>query len=95
MQAVLAQSISSQHWLRPLVPFHQTLVTAFSALVSWLTAKQIQTKKRKWFLVLGAISYSLLAVQLAVSFQVIIPVVLPFAISSLFFAITRYKEVQK
>ena len=95
MQAVLAQSISSQHWLRPLVPFHQTLVTAFSALVSWLTAKQIQTKKRKWFLVLGAISYSLLAVQLAVSFQVIIPVVLPVAISSLFFAITRYKEVQK
>jgi len=94
MQAVLAQSLSSRHWLRPLAPFNQTLATVFAALMAWGMTKKIKPRQRRWFLFGGGLLYSLLVIQLAVSLQLLVPVALPIAMAVLILAINQIGEAK-
>lgn len=79
LQAVLAQSIHSGHWLEPLLPLlPTTLSTGIVATAAWWAARH--ENRRRQLLVgfgLAASLYILLALQLAVSLQRLLPVALP------------------
>lgn len=81
LQAVLAQSISSGHWLVPVSPFMHTLSTALGAGVGWWLGA-VGGRRRRWAVGAGAamlLVYGALAMQLAVSWQRLLPLALPLA----------------
>ena len=89
VQAVMAQSIRSGHWIR-LIPFGQVL---FTALVGWMgwRAGRLRLKRRQsvlfWAVTSGV--YTAIAMQLLVSAQLLIPVLLPIGMATVLLRLKR------
>ncbi len=94
LQAVLAQSISSGHWLRPLAPFYQTLSAALAAAVALKARNEGNNRRRVLFFLAGSLIYSLLVFQLAISFKLLVPIALPIAISALILATNKERGMK-
>ena len=89
VQAVMAQSIRSGHWIR-LIPFGQVL---FTVLVGWLgwRAGRLRLKRRQtvlfWAVTVGV--YTAIALQLLVSAQLLVPVLLPIGMATVLLRLKR------
>jgi hypothetical protein len=80
IQAVLAQSIRSGHWLEPMVPFVQSLTSLLLGFLGWWVGGLAFKRRRLLFIgVIGGLFYVLAVFQLIVSFQRIVPVLIPMA----------------
>ena len=79
LQAVLAQSINSGHWLEPVVPLMPTtLSTVLLTAASSLAARRDPGRRQlKVWLGLGGFLYILVALQLVVSLRMLLPIALP------------------
>lgn len=80
IQAVLAQSIRSGHWLEPMVPFVQLVTALLLGLLGWWGGGLELNRRRLLFIAaIGVLVYGLAAFQLIVSLQRLIPVFIPIA----------------
>jgi hypothetical protein len=80
IQAVLAQSIRSGHWLEPMVPFVQSVTSLLFGLLGWWGGRLELKLRRLLFIGLaGVLVYGLVAFQLVVSLQRVVPVLIPIA----------------
>jgi hypothetical protein len=79
LQAVLAQSINSGHWLEPLVPLMPNTFTAalLAAVGAWAARRDLGQRQLLVGLGLGAVLYILLALQLVVSKRLLLPLAIP------------------
>lgn len=91
IHAVLAQSISAGHWLEPAVPLMPTtLSTAAVAALAWFAARRDQRSRLLLAGVgCGAILYTLLALQLAVSLRRLLPIALPLSAAAAIVGLQR------
>jgi len=96
VQVALAQSISSGHWLEPLLPLMPTTVTsALLAIAAWWTARRV-LDRRKLALALGlaAVLYILLVLQLVVSLRRLVPLALPLSAAAAMMGVQRSKGIR-
>jgi len=79
LQAVLAQSIRSGHWLTPILPLlPTTITTTLVAGTAWWASRQRFSRRRLLLgLGLASVVYVLMALQLAVGVGLLLPVALP------------------
>lgn len=89
VQAAMAQSIRSGHWIR-LIPFGQVLFTALMAFLGW-KAGRLRLKRRQtllfWAATIGV--YTAIALQLLVSAQLLVPVLLPIGMATVLLRLKR------
>lgn len=96
VQVVLAQSISSGHWLEPVVPLMPTtLSTVIAAAAAWWAARrELGRRKLLTWLGFAAILYVLIALQLAVSLRKLLPLALPLSAVAALVAVRRDKRIR-
>ncbi len=84
IQAVLSQSIASNHWIRPLLPFVNVLSTTLLAVFGLMIGHRVKSSRgRVLVLTTTTIIYVILALQLFVAYQRIVPLLLPVTAASL------------
>ncbi len=93
LQAVLAQSLANTHWLMPATPFNNTFSTIILALIAYMLTRAQALKTRRGILLASIpIVYTLLALQICLSFRKIVPVLLPVSAATLIVFIRRNKK---
>ena len=95
VQAVLAQSIRSGHWLEPLLPFGHSVSAAVLGLLGWWAGGL--RLRRRWLVLAAAavaVVYSLLALQLLVSLQRLLPLALPLAAGAGMMAVRKFSRLR-
>jgi hypothetical protein len=95
VQAVLAQSIRSGHWLEPLLPFGHSVSAAVMGLLGWWAGGL--RLRRRWLLLAAAaaaVVYSLLALQLLVSLQRLLPLALPLVAGAGMMAVRKFNRLR-
>ena len=89
VQAAMAQSIRSGHWIR-LLPFSQVLLSGFVGWLGWRAGKfKLKRSQTLLFYAVSVVVYTLLALQVLVSSQLLIPVLLPIAMATVLFRLKR------
>jgi hypothetical protein len=90
IQAVLAQSIRSGHWLEPMVPFVQSVTSLLLGLLGWWGGCLELKRRRLLFIgVAGVLVYGLVAFQLVVSMQRVVPLLIPIATAGVMMGMRR------
>ena len=95
VQAVLAQSIRSGHWLEPLLPFGHSVSAAVLGLLGWWAGGL--RLRRRWLVLAAAavaVVYSLLALQLLVGLQRLLPLALPLAAGAGMMAVRKFSRLR-
>lgn len=95
VQAVLAQSIRSGHWLEPLLPFGHSVSAAVLGLLGWWAGGL--RLRRRWLVLAAAaaaVVYSLLALQLLVSLQRLLPLALPLVAGAGMMAVRKFSRLR-
>ena len=96
LQAVWAQSIRSGHWLLPVLPvMPTTLITALLAAAAfWAAQRNLRRQHLLLGLAVGAIFYTVLALQLVVSLQRLLPIALPLTTAAAIVGLQRNRGVR-
>lgn len=96
VQVVLAQAISSGHWLEPVVPLMPTTLTTalLAAAAWWTTRRELGRRKLLTWLGLATFVYIVLALQLAVSLRRLLPLALPLSAAAAIVGVQRSKRIQ-
>jgi hypothetical protein len=95
LQTVLAQSIASGHWLLPITPFMNSLTAALIGLATWGWMRPGRRRSNQALgLLVGGLLYVLLALQLAVSLQRLLPLALPMAVTAGIVGIRRARGLR-